>query len=131
VVAQSVEGEEQEYLIFKNVKLGEGGFGVVKKALNAKEKTRELAVKIVPYGGDPVKRKKIEREINIIRVLPPHPNLVRVIPVKCFSENNFYIFMEMCREGTLADWLAQPGLLEEAKIFDAFWQLMSGYRILW
>lgn len=39
--------------------------------------------------------------------------------------------MEMCKEGTLSDWLAQPGLLDEGRIFDAFWQLMSGYRILW
>ena len=107
-----MEGEEQEYLIFKNVKLGEGGFGVVKKALNAKEKTRDLAVKIISYGGDPIKRKKIEKEINIIRVLPDHPNLVRVIPLKCFSENNFYIFMEMCRDGTLQDWINQPGQIE-------------------
>ena len=106
-----MEGEEQEYLIFKNVKLGEGGFGVVKKALNTKDKTRELAVKIVPYGGDPIKRKKIEKEVNIIRALPDHPNLVRFIPVKCFSENNFYIFMEKYDE-TLQDWINQPGQLE-------------------
>ncbi len=113
------------------MKLGEGGFGVVKKAVRAKHKTRELAVKIVPYGGDAVKRKKIEREINIIRLLPDHPNLVRVIPLKCFSDNNFYIFMELCAEGTLADWVAQAGLIEEARVLDAFWQLMSGYRVLW
>lgn len=40
---------------------GEGGFGVVKKAVSAKDKSKELAVKIVPYGGDPVKKSKIER----------------------------------------------------------------------
>jgi hypothetical protein len=61
VVAQEIEGEEQEYFIFKNIKLGEGGFGVVKKAIAAKDKSQELAVKIVPYGGDAVKRKKIEK----------------------------------------------------------------------
>jgi serine/threonine protein kinase len=90
--------------------LGEGGFGVVKKAISAKEKTRELAVKIVPYGGDPVKREKTEKEINIIRILPDHPNLVRVIPLKCFSDNNFYIFMELCGDGTLSDLVSKPGL---------------------
>ena len=106
-----MEGEKQDYLIFKNIELGHGSFCVVKKALNTKDKTRELAVKIIPYGGDPIKRTKIEKEINIIRVLPDHPNLVRFIPVKCFSENNFYIFMEMYDE-TLQDWINQPGQLE-------------------
>lgn len=111
VVAQSLEGENEEYLIFKNVNLGEGGYGVVKKAVAASRKTQELAVKIVPYGGDPKTREKIEREINIIRLLPPHPNLVRVLPLKCFSENNFYIFMELCGDGTLTKWVQQPGQL--------------------
>ena len=58
---------------------------MVKKAVSAKDKSRDLAVKIVPYDGDAIKRKKIEKEINIIRLLPDHHNLVRVHPIKCFS----------------------------------------------
>lgn len=131
MVAQSLEGEELEYFIFKNVKLGEGGFGVVKKAVSANDKSRDLAVKIVPYDGDAIKRKKIEKEINIIRLLPDHHNLVKVHPIKCFSENNFYIFMECCKDGTLVDLLKMPRLLDEERVFDIFWQLMNGYRVLW
>lgn len=104
---------------------------MVKKAVSAKDKSRELAVKIVPYDGDAIKRKKIEKEINIIRLLPDHPNLVKVHPIKCFSENNFYIFMECCKDGTLVDLLRMPRLLDEEKVFDIFWQLMNGYRVLW
>lgn len=104
---------------------------MVKKAVSGKDKSRELAVKIVPYDGDATKRKKIEKEINIIRLLPDHPNLVRVHPIKCFSENNFYIFMECCKDGTLVDLLRMPRLLDEEKVFDIFWQLMNGYRVLW
>lgn len=59
VAAQSLDGQQQDYFIFKNVKLGEGGFGVVKKAVASHDKSKELAVKIVPYGGDAVKRAKI------------------------------------------------------------------------
>lgn len=104
---------------------------MVKKAVSAKDKSRDLAVKIVPYDGDAIKRKKIEKEINIIRLLPDHHNLVRVHPIKCFSENNFYIFMECCKDGTLVDLLRMPRLLDEERVFDIFWQLMNGYRVLW
>lgn len=103
----------------------------MKKAVSAKDKSRDLAVKIVPYDGDANKRKKIEKEINIIRLLPDHHNLVKVHPIKCFSENNFYIFMECCKDGTLVDLLKMPRTLDEERAFDVFWQLMNGYRVLW
>jgi hypothetical protein len=35
-----------------------------------------------------------------------------VVPVKCFSEKNFYIFMEMCSDGTLEDIVRKQGTLE-------------------
>lgn len=85
----------------------------------------------MPYDGDAIKRKKIEKEINIIRLLPDHHNLVKVHPIKCFSENNFYIFMECCKDGTLVNLLKMPRLLDEERVFDIFWQLMNGYRVLW
>lgn len=103
----------------------------MKKAVSAKDKSKDLAVKIVPYDGDANKRKKIEKEINIIRLLPDHHNLVKVHPIKCFSENNFYIFMECCKDGTLVDLLKMPRTLDEERAFDVFWQLMNGYRVLW
>jgi len=113
LVGTSLEGEDQEFFIYRNSKLGEGGFGVVRRAAEAKNQSRPLAVKIIPYGGDPVKKAKIEREVSILRVLPDHPNLVRVLPYKCFSENNFYIFMELCPDGTLTDFVRKQGLLQE------------------
>ena len=65
----------------------------MKKAVETNNKGELLACKIVPYEGDRIKRGKIEKEIEILKKLPNHPNLVRVLPLKCFSENNFYIFM--------------------------------------
>jgi serine/threonine protein kinase len=130
VVAQTLDGEEQQFYIFNNVVLGEGGYGVVKKAVT-KDTTKELAVKIIPFGGDENKRKKIEKEINILRILPESRHLVRVLPIKCYSENNFYIFMEICKDGTLSDFLKLPNHLQEEKVFDIFWQLLTGYRVLW
>jgi|JI6StandDraft_1071083.scaffolds.fasta_scaffold1679167_1 hypothetical protein len=60
LVGTSLEGVDQEFFIYLDSKLGEGGFGVVRRAVERKSQ-RELAVKIIPYNGDPVKRKKIER----------------------------------------------------------------------
>ena len=69
--------------------------------------------------------------MNILRILPDSRHLVRVLPFKCYSENNFYIFMEMCKDGTLADYMREASYLSEAKILNIFWQLFSGYRVLW
>jgi serine/threonine protein kinase len=38
-----------------------------------------------------------------LKNLPENRNLVGVLPLQCFSERNFYIFMEYCNGGTLAD----------------------------
>ena len=39
--------------------------------------------------------------------------------------------MECCKDGTLVDLLRMPRLLDEERVFDIFWQLMNGYRVLW
>lgn len=88
--------------MFSNQIVGEGGFGVVKKAIRNDKPQEQLVVKIIPYEDDK-KRDKIEKEISILRKLPQHPNLVFVEPLKCYSNNNYYIFMEFCSDGTLED----------------------------
>lgn len=39
--------------------------------------------------------------------------------------------MEICKDGTLSNYVKDPSFLSEEKIFDIFWQLMNGYRVLW
>ena len=90
-----------------------------------------LVAKIIPYL-DEKKREKIEKEIDIIRELPTHPNLVTVQPIKCFSSKNYYIFMEFCEEGTLEDLArSKKGQFTEKEILEIFYQIMEGYRVLW
>lgn len=90
-----------------------------------------MAVKIIPYG-DEKRRIKIEKEINIIKNLPLHPNLVGVLPYKCYSNNNYYIFMEYCPNGTLEDLRKEKkNNFSENEIFDIFYQLTNGYKVLW
>jgi hypothetical protein len=58
IVAESLEGEKHEFLIFINQKVGEGGFGVVKKAIQSDKPYEELAVKIISFK-DEMEKKKI------------------------------------------------------------------------
>jgi serine/threonine protein kinase len=54
-----------------------------------------MVVKVI-HIADEEKRTIIERELSMIEKLPLHPNIVRTWPIRCFSEHNYYIFMEMC-----------------------------------
>ncbi len=39
--------------------------------------------------------------------------------------------MELCPDGTLIDMINKKEVLQEETIFSVFYQLMSGYRVLW
>jgi serine/threonine protein kinase len=54
-----------------------------------------------------------------------------VHPIKCFNENNFYIFMDYCEDGTLQPLKDNPALLPEDKLINIFYQLLRGYEQLW
>ncbi len=71
------------------------------KAYNEADQQEILAVKVIPFNGDKDYRATIEKEIDIIHALGDHPNLVKVLPVNCRSDHNYYIFMEYCDQGTL------------------------------
>jgi serine/threonine protein kinase len=104
---------------------------VVRKAIKRNHTNELLAVKIIPYQ-DEKKRSKIEKEINIIKKLPVNPNLVGVLPYKCYSNHNYYIFMEYCSGGTLEDLRKEKkNCFTESEIFDIFYQIMNGYKVLW
>lgn len=67
--------------------------------------------------------------------LPYNKNLVGVLPLQCFSEKNFYIFMEYCNEGTLSDQMRSKHNSKtpftEEDIFKAFYEVLNGYEALW
>lgn len=67
----------------------------------------------------------------ILRELPSHPNLVRTVPLKCYSESNYYIFMEYCKDGTLLDLVRKQKNLSEKEILDIFYQVIQGYKVLY
>lgn len=86
----------------ENRQLGFGKFGEVYKAsLNCAmiqggaltvQKRRDLVVKTSLQGRE----KYLNNEINILRQIPDHPNIVRLIGA---SDNNKYCFLEKCMMG--------------------------------
>lgn len=67
--------------------------------------------------------------------LPPNQNIVKVVPLKTYSEKNYYIFMEYCKDGTLWDLIQnkkkQKIQFKELEIYDLFYQCMMGYKVLY
>jgi len=60
IVAEQLDRQKLEFLIFTNQIVGEGGFGIVKKAIRNDKPTEQLVAKIIPYEDDR-KRDKIEK----------------------------------------------------------------------
>jgi len=83
--------------------LGEGSFGVVRKAWKKGEKNKKdariYAVKAVSKG--PLSEAKLWREIDIMKILD-HPNIIKLYDV--FAETKqLHLVMEMCSGGELFD----------------------------
>lgn len=92
-----------------------------------------MVVKIMKIDNDE-KRNAIDRELKIMSEIPLNLNIVRVIPLKMYSTNYYYIFMEYC-EGTLSELVQnkrREGVeFKEQEIYDLFYQCMRGYKGLY
>jgi serine/threonine protein kinase len=112
--------------------IGKGGNAVVYQAMDPTHPSEKMVVKVIRIT-DEHKRAIIERELSIIEELPPHPNIVKTWPIRCFSERNYYIFMEMCEGGTLSMELnrrLRQGFTEN-DILNIAYQLVQGYNVLY
>jgi Tol biopolymer transport system component len=97
-------------------KLGEGGMGVVWKALDTKL-DREVAIKILPeeMAGDPERMARFEREAKSVAALN-HPNIVTIHSVE-EAEGIHFITMELVRGKSLTELIPKNGL-PLAKFFE-------------
>jgi TolB-like protein len=97
-------------------KIGEGGMGVVWKALDTKLE-REVAVKILPeeLASDPERLGRFEREAKAVAALN-HPNIVTVHSVE-EAEGMRFITMELVRGKPLTELIPRNGL-PLGKFFD-------------
>lgn len=86
-------------------KLGEGGMGIVYKAIQLST-SREVAFKIVKVDvGDDVRLERFKQEVEIISTLS-HPNIVRVIDTGTVDDHDLlYVVMELIEGIPLSDLL--------------------------
>src|SRR5512143_405033 len=89
-------------------KLGEGGMGVVYRAVQADDPTKEVALKVILGGltGDVDAIKRFQREARILERLR-HPNIVSILEVGTDGERR-YIAMELLAGVTLSAYAGQP-----------------------
>ena len=89
--------------------LGEGGMGVVWRALDTRL-CREVAVKVLPdrFAGDPVRRARFEREAKAVAALD-HPSIVTLHAVE-EAEGVVFFTMELVRGETLSGRIRPGGL---------------------
>jgi serine/threonine protein kinase/Tol biopolymer transport system component len=90
-------------------KIGEGGMGEVFRATDARLK-RDVALKVLPASavGDPEKRRRFEREAQVLAALN-HPAIAQIYGVELDGDEPI-IVMEHVDGDTLADRLAKGAL---------------------
>ena len=88
-------------------RLGAGGFGVVWSAHDQKLE-RDVAVKVVPRGGDDVERPRVEREALAAARLN-HPGIVSLFEMAS-DEHDVYLVSELVRGATLEELVRERAL---------------------
>jgi serine/threonine-protein kinase len=106
-------------------KLGEGGMGIVYRALQ-KRLDREVALKVVMprLAGDPTYLKRFEREARAVAKLN-HPSIVAAYD---YGESNGRVFlaMELVSGVNCADWIRKNGPMEEGRALGVVRDVASG-----
>ena len=116
-----------------NNPIGKGAFAKVYKGRYAKNKEKEVAVKIIFTSSfDKNKENKIlkqlKREIDIVKILMknPHPNIPEYYDIK-YEKNKIIIVMELIRGGELRNNIKDISMNEVREYFK---QILNGYNHL-
>lgn len=119
------------YAIDEGEPIGKGSFALIKKAYNLQNPSEELVVKIIS-AQDQETAKTIRSQLQMLKELPKHPNLVNCAKVQISSEKNFYIIMQYCNQGNLEKYIYDhKNNLSEEKIWFFLKQFTDGYKVLY
>lgn len=109
-----------KYLLERTI--GKGNFAVVKLATHC-DTHQKVAIKIIDKSRlDPADRKKLEREITVMKSLI-HPYIIRLYEVM-ESKSLIYLVTEYAANGELLDLLIREKRLSEPKAKEKFRQLV-------
>ncbi|XP_029201846.2 platelet-derived growth factor receptor beta-like isoform X1 [Acropora millepora] len=85
--------------------LGSGHFGlVVKGFLKSEQATQVVAVKMLKENADKEQKKEFLDELELMKTMVPHPNIVGLIAC-CTKSDKPFIIVEYCSLGNLRDYL--------------------------
>jgi serine/threonine-protein kinase ULK/ATG1 len=70
----------------------------------------------------------LENEIKVLRTCN-NMNIVKLYDIKK-TPNNFYLIMEYCNEGDLADYLKTKKILTEDEAVDMLMQILNAFKTL-
>jgi len=126
----SVTPLEDKYFVQK-VKLGQGSFGTVWRAVN-RQSGETVAIKQLDKAGMPrrgVTRQDIDREVSVTRACQ-HVNIIALYDT--FEDSNsIYIALEYCDGGDFGDKVRERGMgMEEQEAADWMRQICAALRAL-
>ena len=133
---KTIKGQNKKsYSYSLQEKLGSGSFAEVYKGVIDDTK-EDIAIKVISklgiakYGPDI--RKAIGSEVNILQKISGTimtPYIVRIY--ECFeTENNIYIILEYCNQGTLADILKTSKTLPEKDALIIIYQIVMALNVM-
>lgn len=106
--------------------LGKGAFSTVRAAVN-KKTGEKVAVKIVQKKF--IKKDLIDREIDVMRSIDPHPSLLKLYET-FDTERNLYLVLELVEGGELFERILQKGEYTEKDAARVVEQVLEGVRWL-
>ena len=101
VCAQVVNGHtftvSPRYDLSEGKILGKGSFGIVTTAFDKERQTTIAIKRIRPYANDEWDARHTLREIRLMRLLAPHPNVLSLFDVSSYDpKTELYLMMEVC-----------------------------------
>ena len=109
---------------------GSGNYAEVFKVFSAKKK-RMYAIKVINCSkmGDNYKKNFLPNEMQILKRMPKHRNIVKVMAVKEHWKR-IWVVMEFAAKGTLTDYIRDNGSLTETAAHPFLAQIVNGIHEL-
>ncbi len=100
IAAQLVQGHtftlSNRYNLREGKILGKGSFGLVTSADDTKTRAKIAVKRIRPYANDEWDARHTLREIRLMRLLDPHPNIISLYDVSLWDKKTeLYLMMEL------------------------------------
>jgi len=110
---------------------GKGATASIVRAYNLDNLSEELVSKVISVTEEE-NSGVCRAELQVLKELPVHPNLVNYKKIQISSEHNLYLIMEFCNGGNLDKFLFDCKYhVHEDKIWFFLKQFCDGYRVLY